>query len=250
MRYDHFLIKYKARKFCKINRNSSVRAFVIYFVVHIFATLPYLLGYLSFIDSRDYVTFLKCLLCYTAASLFIEGIVYIGLCGWFRRRIYEIRTTEDILGSFKTDYLGKLVLNFILSTIVFIFSLFFIIPGLYLSYKYSMAYFIKEENPRISPKRAMTLSGIITKGHVFDLFYLSLSFLGWNLLAIATLGMSQLLYSGPYFIACRAFAYEELKAEAAAAGKIDISEITGIPSDSVPASEKPKNSTEWDSFFK
>ena len=85
--------------------------------------------------------------------------------------------------------------------------------------------YIKVENPNISPSRAIELSKIMMNGHKWDIFYLHLSFLGWNILSAFTFGILAIVYVFPYYNAALAFAYEEIKADAAARGVIDIREI-------------------------
>ena len=98
-----------------------------------------------------------------------------------------------------------------------------------MSYAYSMTEYIKMENPNISPSRAIELSKIMTQGRKGNLFYLDLSFIGWNLLSAITLGILGIVYVNPYYFACKAFAYEELKAEAIATGKINPNELIPMP---------------------
>ena len=94
-------------------------------------------------------------------------------------------------------------------------------------YSYSQAVFIKAENPNISASRAIDLSKKMMNGHKGNLFYLQLSFLGWFLLSSVTYNILGIVYVFPYYYAALAFAYEEIKADAAARGVIDIYEING-----------------------
>jgi integral membrane protein len=50
------------------------------------------------------------------------------------------------------------------------------------------------------------------KGHKFDLFWLYLSFIGWGLLCILTLGIG-FLWLVPYMEASQSAFYAEVKAE-------------------------------------
>jgi uncharacterized membrane protein len=54
------------------------------------------------------------------------------------------------------------------------------------------------------------------EGHKFDLFYLYLTFIGWGLLCILTLGIG-LLWLVPYMQSASAHFYEDVKAEYEAA---------------------------------
>ncbi len=75
---------------------------------------------------------------------------------------------------------------------------------------YCMTYFIKEENPHISIVNCMSESRELMRGHKWQLFVLELSFIGWILLAILTLGIG-FLWLMPYMLTTQAAFYEEIK---------------------------------------
>jgi uncharacterized membrane protein len=66
-------------------------------------------------------------------------------------------------------------------------------------------------------RRALKLSMVITSGHRGDLFVMYLSFLGWMLLCIPTLGLGFLWFL-PYMYLSFAHAYEAMKQEALDSG--------------------------------
>ena len=49
-------------------------------------------------------------------------------------------------------------------------------------------------------------------GHKFDLFYLHLTFIGWGILSLLTLGIG-FLWLNPYMMTAQAQFYEDVKAE-------------------------------------
>lgn len=91
----------------------------------------------------------------------------------------------------------------------FLWSLLFIIPGIIAAYKYSMASFIMSENPDITPNQAITASKELMDGNKMDLFLLELSFIGWGLLNILTLGIGS-LWLNPYMNAAHAAFYRNI----------------------------------------
>ena len=107
----------------------------------------------------------------------------------------------------------------------FLWTLLFYIPGIIKAYQYSMTPYIKSENPRIGASRAIELSGIITNGHKWDLFVMDLSFYGWFILSGLTMNILGVIYVIPYYNSAKAFAYEDLKAQAIAMGKINPMEL-------------------------
>ena len=75
-----------------------------------------------------------------------------------------------------------------------------------------MTWFILEDEPELSPNKAIELSMAMMKGHKFDLFYLYLSFIGWGILSLFTLGIG-LLWLTPYMYTSVAAFYQDVKAD-------------------------------------
>lgn len=87
---------------------------------------------------------------------------------------------------------GTMALTGLIIAIGFIF---FIIPGIILGYALRMVPYIIAENPNISATRAISISFSLTNNNKWNIFVLDLSFLGWYLLCIPTIGI------GNYFLA-------------------------------------------------
>ena len=110
---------------------------------------------------------------------------------------------------------GKAVALTLFTTLfTLLWSLLFLIPGIIKSIAYSMAPYILAENPGMTAREAINESKRITNGHKVDLFVLNLSFLGWILFCVVTLGIG-LIYVYPYMQATIANAYLKLKGPAA-----------------------------------
>ena len=91
-------------------------------------------------------------------------------------------------------------------------ALLFIIPGIIKAFSYAMTPYILEENPELSANDAIDHSRAMMKGHKFDLFWLYLSFIGWFILCILTLGIG-FLWLTPYMETSVAAFYEDVKAD-------------------------------------
>ncbi len=63
-----------------------------------------------------------------------------------------------------------------------LWSFLFIIPGIVKIFSYSQMVFVLAENPHVGVRKAMRISKEMTKGYKGDLFFLSVSFIGWYLL--------------------------------------------------------------------
>ena len=96
--------------------------------------------------------------------------------------------------------------------------LLFIIPGIIKAYAYAMTYYISYDNPELSAEECINRSMKMMYGHKLDLFLLDLSFIGWILLSILTLGVG-MLWVTPYMYTSRAKFYEELKMQEQVGGE-------------------------------
>lgn len=87
-----------------------------------------------------------------------------------------------------------------------------IIPGIVKSYSYALTLFILKDEPELKYNAAIEKSMRMMDGYKMKLFLLDLSFIGWMILSILTLGIG-LLFLQPYMNTARAAFYEDLKAE-------------------------------------
>lgn len=87
-----------------------------------------------------------------------------------------------------------------------------IIPGIVKSYSYALTPFILKDEPELRYNAAIEKSMRMMNGYKMKLFLLDLSFIGWMILSILTLGIG-LLFLRPYMNTARAAFYEDLKAE-------------------------------------
>ena len=90
-----------------------------------------------------------------------------------------------------------------------LWSLLFIIPGIIAYFNYAMTEFILAENPNLSATEAIGISKKMMQGNKFRLFCLDLSFIGWEVLCVLTLGIGN-LWLIPYKRAAIAAFYRDL----------------------------------------
>ena len=102
------------------------------------------------------------------------------------------------------DY-GRIFVTMLLQAVyTILWSLLLVIPGIIKSYSYAMTSFILKDEP----EKSMAMM----EGNKMKLFMLDLSFIGWAILCIFTLGIG-LLFLQPYVAISRAAFYEDLKAQ-------------------------------------
>lgn len=93
-----------------------------------------------------------------------------------------------------------------------LWSLLLIIPGIVKSYSYAMTEFVLVDRPDLAYNEAIEESMRLMQGNKWRLFVLDLSFLGWALLCILTLGIGY-LFLAPYMEVAHAHFYADLKAD-------------------------------------
>lgn len=86
-----------------------------------------------------------------------------------------------------------------------------IVGGAIKHYSYFMVPYIVAENPDILPLQAISLSRKMMDGHKWECFTYNISFIGWDILGYATLGLSGILFSNPYRIAAFSEYYAGLR---------------------------------------
>jgi uncharacterized membrane protein len=79
-----------------------------------------------------------------------------------------------------------------------------------LAYAYCMVPYLLYDYPELSVREAMKISREMMRGHKWELFVLDLTFIGWIILSIFTLGLG-VLFVEPYQQAARSAFYEDLK---------------------------------------
>ena len=95
---------------------------------------------------------------------------------------------------------------------IILWYLLLIVPGIIAAYSYSMTFYILADDPNISAIDALNKSKSMMDGHKMDLFLMSLSFIGWALLCILTLGIG-LLWLIPYMNVSIAKFYQDIKGD-------------------------------------
>lgn len=93
-----------------------------------------------------------------------------------------------------------------------LWTLLLIVPGIVKTYSYAMTPYILQDDPDCKYDAAICRSMELMHGHKMDLFLLDLSFIGWVILCLLTLGIGFLFFT-PYWHTARAKFYEELVAQ-------------------------------------
>lgn len=125
----------------------------------------------------------------------------------------ESPTVGELFSLYKNNILRSFLFIVLKNVLVLLWSLLFLVPGIVAHYRYAMAEYIMVQNPNISGREAIARSKEMMKGHKGELFVLRLSFLGWALLSVFTLGIG-LLWLVPYMNQTETQFFRRLSAEA------------------------------------
>ena len=107
---------------------------------------------------------------------------------------------EDTFSSSVKKMLSDISLMAIMLLKIFLWSLLFVIPGIYKSICYSQAIFIKIENPQMSANECIKESQHLIYGHKSRFFMLWLSFIGWQMLIGLVISVVGLFYNINIFL--------------------------------------------------
>ena len=131
-------------------------------------------------------------------NLLLAGVISVGLCRFLLDMATKRREPRfDTLFSSFNIYLKTLGLNILIALAVLAGTLLFVVPGIIVSLMFSQAFYILSEDPSKSITQCINESVKLMNGHKWDLFYLNLTFIGWWLLSILTLGIAA-LWVAPY----------------------------------------------------
>lgn len=142
----------------------------------------------------------------------IENMIVIGERRFFlEARNYHQTRISKIFFLFKLRFIRNPVWIMLCRSIYqFLWDL-TIVGGIIKHYEYSMIPFILAENPSISRSDAFHLSKQLMHGNKWRMFLLHLSFFGWHLLSLFTLGILDFLFVNPYMAGTDAELYMELR---------------------------------------
>lgn len=138
---------------------------------------------------------------------FALSMLFLG----FARNGEEININA-LLEILKANYSRIVVFAVIYTALVFLGIFTFGILSIYVALCYAMVPYLLRDYPELTWREAMKLSRQMMDGHKLEYLWLQLSYIGWAILAILTLGIG-LIFLTPWCSTSYALYYEDLKAE-------------------------------------
>ncbi len=142
---------------------------------------------------------------------FIFNPLELGGNRFFYKNLDEDADVSEIAYGFDHGYGNIVRIMFRRDIYVCLWSLLLIIPGVIKTYEYRMIPYLLAENPEMSREEAFATSKAMMDGQKWKAFVLDLSFIGWEILSLLTIGLLGVFYVGPYKQSTKAALYEALK---------------------------------------
>ena len=146
-----------------------------------------------------------------AFDAFLINPIEMGCNKFFLKNLDENANISCVTSAFDSNYMNVVKVMFRRDLAITLWGMLFIIPGIYKAYEYRMIPYLLAENPNLSWKEAFSISKEMMNGNKWKAFVLDLSFIGWNLLSILTLGILSIFYVNPYKFSTNVALYEQLK---------------------------------------
>ena len=146
----------------------------------------------------------------TCIHLLVFNPIEVGCRGFFTRNTEAPAGLDTVKTGFQT-YGRTVGAMFRRDLFLSLWYMLFLIPGLIKRYSYRMVPYILADDPAIGAGDAITLSRRMMNGHKWNTFVLDLSFIGWDLLSILTMGLLGVFYVNPYQFSTDAELYQVLK---------------------------------------
>ena len=159
------------------------------------------------------IVLIICMVIGFAISAFLLNPIKVGCNKFFVANLDEPAGLSNLSRGFEGNY--KNVVRVLFFRDLYLF-LWFLIPvvgwaiSIYKFYEYWMIPYIVAGDPDMEKDEVFALSREMMDGQKWDTFVLGLSFIGWHLLSVITLGILELFYVGPYVQSTYAALYETL----------------------------------------
>lgn len=133
-----------------------------------------------------------------AIAAFLYNPVLVGVNRFMLKSVDDRAEVKEIAYAFDHSYMNVVKTMFFKDLYVFLWTLLFVIPGVYKKYQYRMVPYIMAEHPEMNYKEALELSKNMMDGEKWHAFVLDLSFVLWHVLGMITCGILEVFYIAPY----------------------------------------------------
>ena len=143
-------------------------------------------------------------------SAFVFNPLLVGSSRFFLRDLNQPAQVSEVGHAFDNNYREVVKTMFLRDLYTVLWSLLLVVPGIIKAYEYRMIPYLLADDPSMTKSQAFTESKRMMSGQKWRAFVLDLSFIGWDLLSVLTLGILTVFYVGPYKNLTNAALYERL----------------------------------------
>ncbi len=134
----------------------------------------------------------------------------VGVQRFMLKSVDDKAEAKEVFYAFDHSYKNVVRTMFHQDIQVFLWSLLFVIPGIYKKYQYRMVSYILAEQPDMDYRQVLQRSKDMMYGEKWHAFVLDLSFILWHMLGAITCGLAELFYVNPYVWLTDAALYRKL----------------------------------------
>ncbi len=194
-------IKEKAKEIAKENLKKFWKAYLLIFLISILCNIGIELLFNE--NSTMYA-------CLTLVVSFFTSTLSVGFNAYILKMIRGEEPIREDIFQFVGNILPIAAISLLLLLFIFLGGILLIIPGIIMALGYSMVFYIYADNQDLTPMDYLEKSRKMMKGYKWNYFVFGLSFIGWILFSIITLGIG-LIWTVPYVCIAEAIYYDELK---------------------------------------
>ncbi len=131
-------------------------------------------------------------------GIFVFYPLSIGCRRYFLNLETGNATFSDMTCAFRENYWNVVKIGVLHNVYVFLWLLCLVIPGIIKGFAYRMVPYLLAEDTSIPSSEIFRRSSEMMDGSKLDSFILDLSFIGWAILCVFTLGILAIFYVNPY----------------------------------------------------
>lgn len=144
-------------------------------------------------------------------NAFLFNPLEVGGRRFMVQNLHTKAEVKEVAFGYDHCYKNNVKTLFLRDLYTILWSFLFIIPGIVKFYQYRMMPYILSEHPDMPTNEVFARSKELMHGQKWRTFILDLSFLGWEILSILTLGLLHIFFVGPYRNMTFAALYEALE---------------------------------------
>ena len=145
-----------------------------------------------------------------ALDVLLLNPVQVGINRFMLKSLDDSAKIAEVGYTFDHNYKNGVKVMFFKDLYVVLWSLLFVIPGIYKAYQYRMVPYILAENPDMTHQEVLQRSKDMLNGQKWNAFVLDLSFILWHILGGITCGLAEIFYVAPYVNLTDAALYSRL----------------------------------------